>query len=105
MIRHCESTADLPIPRQDRRVVDDCFSLRPAYGCFWHGCPKHATWPKTRAAFWRAKITGNMARDRRVNRILKAEGWTVVRVWEHELTRRNEPKLIRRLNRVLGRSA
>lgn len=74
-------------------------------GCFWHGCPKHATWPKTRAAFWLAKITGNKARDRRVNRLLKAKGWTVVRVWEHELRRRDEMKLIRRLNRVLGRSA
>lgn len=66
-------------------------------GCFWHGCPKHATWPKTRAAFWLAKITGNKARDRKVNRLLRAKGWTVIRVWEHELRRRDEAKLIRRL--------
>lgn len=25
-------------------------------GCFWHGCPTHATWPKQNAAFWRTKI-------------------------------------------------
>src|ERR1041384_3473465 len=25
-------------------------------GCFWHGCPKHATWPANRAAWWRRKI-------------------------------------------------
>jgi DNA mismatch endonuclease (patch repair protein) len=71
-------------------------------GCFWHGCPKHATWPKTRAAFWLAKITGNKARDRRVNRALRARGWTVIRVWEHELTRKNEPRLVRRLMKVLA---
>lgn len=66
-------------------------------GCFWHGCPKHATWPRTRAAFWKAKIEGNRARDRKVNRLLKTKGWKVVRVWEHELRRRDEAKLIRRL--------
>ena len=74
-------------------------------GCFWHGCPKHATWPATRAAFWLAKITGNKARDRKVNRLLRAKGWRVARVWEHELKRKNERALIRRLNRILGRSA
>jgi DNA mismatch endonuclease (patch repair protein) len=29
-------------------------------GCFWHGCPLHATSPKTNAAFWRK----NEARQR-----------------------------------------
>src|SRR4051812_20270933 len=33
-------------------------------GCFWHACPQHATWPKTNAAWWEAKILGNVARDR-----------------------------------------
>src|SRR5687767_3945279 len=32
-------------------------------GCFWHGCPIHATQPKTNAEFWRAKIARNVARD------------------------------------------
>jgi len=72
-------------------------------GCFWHGCPKHATWPKTRAAFWLAKITGNKARDRKVNRLLRAKGWTVIRVWEHELRRRDEARLFRRLSHLCPR--
>jgi len=66
-------------------------------GCFWHGCPKHATWPATRAAFWLAKITGNKARDRKVNRLLRSKGWKVIRVWEHELAKKNVPRLLRRL--------
>lgn len=70
-------------------------------GCFWHGCPKHATWPKTRAAFWLAKITGNKARDRRVNYALRKLGWRVLRIWEHELKRKDEPKLLRRLARLM----
>ncbi len=66
-------------------------------GCFWHGCPRHATWPRTRAAFWKAKIEGNQARDRRVNRRLRQSGWHVLRIWEHELAKRNTPRLLRRL--------
>jgi DNA mismatch endonuclease (patch repair protein) len=71
-------------------------------GCFWHGCPIHATWPKQNGAFWRAKILGNKARDRRVDRTLRKAGWRVPRVWEHELVRRNEAQLQRRLVGVLG---
>jgi DNA mismatch endonuclease (patch repair protein) len=53
-------------------------------GCFWHGCPEHGTWPRNNAAFWREKIEGNVRRDRDTDARLQAEGWTVVRVWEHE---------------------
>lgn len=73
-------------------------------GCFWHGCPKHATQPKTNAAFWRDKIAANRARDRRVTRVLRALGWRVLRIWEHELRRRTEPTLVRRLHRTLTRA-
>jgi DNA mismatch endonuclease (patch repair protein) len=66
-------------------------------GCFWHGCPKHATWPKNRAAFWRNKIEGNRTRDRLVSRQLRRLGWHVVRIWEHELARKHRHHLLRRL--------
>jgi DNA mismatch endonuclease (patch repair protein) len=56
-------------------------------GCFWHGCPKHATQPKNNRAFWRRKLEGNKTRDRVVTRTLRAQGWRVVRIWEHELQR------------------
>ncbi len=71
-------------------------------GCFWHGCPKHGTQPKTNAPFWRKKITNNKARDRRVNHVLRGRGWKVVRIWEHELRRKNEARLLRRLAVVCG---
>ncbi len=61
-------------------------------GCFWHACPKHFTAPRSRAAFWRAKIQSNRRRDRRVVKLLRARGWHVIRIWEHSL----EPRLIRR---------
>jgi len=53
-------------------------------GCFWHGCPVHATWPKNNAEFWREKIETNRLRDQDTDRRLTAAGWEVVRVWEHE---------------------
>ena len=53
-------------------------------GCFWHGCPKHGTWPKANSEWWRAKIQANRERDARNTTALRRLGWTVVRVWEHE---------------------
>jgi DNA mismatch endonuclease, patch repair protein len=53
-------------------------------GCFWHGCPEHGTWPRNNADFWRRKIEGNVERDRDTDARLEADGWMVLRVWEHE---------------------
>jgi DNA mismatch endonuclease (patch repair protein) len=71
-------------------------------GCFWHGCPRHATQPRTRAAFWAAKFSRNKERDREVTRTLRRAGWTVLRVWECALTRRQWTGTARRLVRALG---
>jgi len=54
-------------------------------GCFWHGCPLHATRPKGNQTFWDRKLRENMQRDERTTAALKASGWTVLRVWEHEV--------------------
>ncbi|MEV6771068.1 very short patch repair endonuclease [Nocardia sp. NPDC051030] len=68
--------ADIVFPRRKVAVYVD--------GCFWHSCPEHATFPKNNAEFWSAKLAGNVARDRDTDERLRAAGWTVVRVWEHE---------------------
>jgi DNA mismatch endonuclease (patch repair protein) len=54
-------------------------------GCFWHGCPAHATQPKANADWWRAKIDRNRSRDLETTRHLQENGWEVLRFWEHEL--------------------
>lgn len=78
----------LPVLTKPRRVADVTFvGVRVAIfvdGCFWHGCPEHATWPKQNAQFWRAKIVTNQERDRDTDMRLRADGWEVVRVWAHE---------------------
>lgn len=57
------------------------------HGCFWHehkGC-KYFRLPKTRTEWWRAKIDGNVARDKACIKQLKEMGWRVLVVWECEL--------------------
>jgi DNA mismatch endonuclease (patch repair protein) len=54
-------------------------------GCFWHGCPRHRTSPKSNQKYWKQKFSANEQRDRLVNRTLKRDGWRVIRIWEHEL--------------------
>lgn len=68
--------ADLLFPRARVAVYVD--------GCFWHGCPIHGTWPKANADWWRQKIKTNQQRDADTNHLLRAAGWVVIRVWEHE---------------------
>jgi DNA mismatch endonuclease, patch repair protein len=70
-------------------------------GCFWHQCPRHANLPVNNRAFWERKLAANRARDRLVGRTLRARGWRVLRVWEHELARRNEMRLVGRIRRAM----
>jgi len=56
-------------------------------GCFWHhhSCAR-GKWPSSREDYWRAKLLGNVRRDRRTDRALRELGWSVVVVWECALT-------------------
>jgi DNA mismatch endonuclease (patch repair protein) len=79
---------DIPVLPDKRRRVDIAFptALVAVFvdGCFWHGCPEHATWPADNADFWRQKIETNQRRDRDTDDRLRKAGWQVVRVWEHD---------------------
>lgn len=72
-------------------------------GCFWHGCPEHGTFPKNNATWWRAKIEANRARDARIEAELRAAGWLVVRIWEHEPVREAAGRVIAAIEEVRGR--
>lgn len=53
-------------------------------GCWWHGCTEHHTVAKTNSDFWAEKVRRNRERDADTDARLAAEGWLVIRVWEHE---------------------
>lgn len=70
-------------------------------GCFWHGCKTCRSIPKNNSCFWLQKISRNKERDRKVNRLLRRNGWKVLRFWEHELKHSPEEcflKIVRSLN-------
>ena len=72
-----EGKPDIIFPRYRLAIFVD--------GCFWHGCPIHATKPKSNADYWLPKLERNRARDLGVTAKLASEGWRVHRVWEHEI--------------------
>jgi DNA mismatch endonuclease, patch repair protein len=58
-------------------------------GCFWHHCPRCRFEPSSNRRYWIAKFGRNEKRDKEVNKTLKQLGWTILRVWEHQLKRPN----------------
>lgn len=79
---------DAGLPGIPRRRADVLFPRRRIAvfvdGCFWHACPLHATTPQNNGAWWQKKLESNVARDRDTDSQLKAQGWIVLRFWEHE---------------------
>jgi DNA mismatch endonuclease (patch repair protein) len=77
-----------PVPGLPRRTIDIAFRrARLAVfvdGCFWHGCPEHGTAPSANPDWWKTKIGTNQQRDAHTTRHLESQGWTVLRLWEHE---------------------
>lgn len=75
------------VPGNNRRTIDIAFPrLRLAVfvdGCFWHGCPSHGRLPHHNSAWWTTKLSANEARDRDTDSHLVAQGWCVLRFWEH----------------------
>lgn len=58
-------------------------------GDFWHGY-KFDEKKKPSGTYWKTKIQNNMRRDKRISRNLRSDGWTVIRLWEHDINKRPE---------------
>ncbi len=67
---------------------------------FWHGW-HFSEWNHKLAPFWRKKIANNIKRDKKNIRILRGDGWKVMRVWEHSF-RKNEKGVLRRIETFLS---
>ena len=70
-------------------------------GCFWHGC-KCKRLSKTHRAFWKNKIETNIARDKRVSKNLRRDGWEVVRIKEHEL-KPSVSKVVKKIQKIISK--
>lgn len=71
-------------------------------GCFWHGCPKCYSAPKTSKLFWREKVNYNRKHDAKISGTLKKTGWLVFRFWEHEVNRQPSAK-VKKVLEILAR--
>ena len=59
-------------------------------GCFWHKCPADFQEPEIHKDFWMKMIQSNIDRDKKINKQLKRDGWTIIRIWEHEIKKEPE---------------
>ena len=69
-------------------------------GCFWHGHDCRNTRPADHQEYWQKKRERNMEHDREVTAMFEARGWTVLRIWECELKKKNLTTLVERLEQV-----
>ena len=72
---------DVVLPKHETVIFLD--------SCFWHGCEEHCRLPTTRAKFWKDKIERNKRRDDEVSEHYERKGWNVIRVWEHDLKKKD----------------
>ena len=67
---------DIVFPKQKLAVFID--------GDFWHGW-RFPAWEHKVSDFWKKKIGKNRERDSKNFRKLRAMGWRVIRLWQHEI--------------------
>jgi DNA mismatch endonuclease (patch repair protein) len=71
-------------------------------GDFWHGW-LFPRWKHKLSDYWRVKIERNRLRDRRNFRRLRRQGWTVLRLWGHDVEK-NLDAAVERVRVLLERN-
>ena len=90
--RDLPGSPDLVFRRQRLAIFID--------GDFWHGY-QFPKWQHRLSAFWQVKIAVNRSRDQRNFRRLRARGWRVIRIWQHQMERDIE-RCVLRVERALA---
>lgn len=72
-------------------------------GCFWHGHDCRNTRPADNSDYWSNKRERNIQHDKEITDLFRSRGWTVIRIWECELKKKNEELLKEKLNRIEAR--
>jgi len=63
-------------------------------GEFWHG-KNFSKWKLKLSDFWQKKISVNISRDRRCNRLLRREGWHIIHLWGKKISKSPEKAILR----------
>jgi DNA mismatch endonuclease, patch repair protein len=91
------------LPGKPDIVLPKYLTVVLIHGCFWHGhknCKKAAL-PTSNTSFWQTKIAANVARDKKVDKALKALNWRVITVWQCQLA--NKVKFEKTMNKLIAR--
>ena len=92
---------DKSLPGKPDMVFPKYRAVIQVNGCFWHRHDCHIfKWPKSRTEFWKAKITGNVERDRRNINLLEEQGWQVLTIWECSLKGKTKEPLDKLIDRI-----
>ena len=70
-------------------------------GCFWHGHDCRNITPKENSEFWDNKRKYNKAHDEEITKLLTMKGWTVIRIWECELKKKNRELLLNKIKKLI----
>lgn len=72
------------------------------HGCFWHGHATHMRMPKTNREFWETKIMRNRQRDEISKEKLRRMGWSVMTVWECQLSPHLRKRTLAEIERLIN---
>ena len=71
-------------------------------GCFWHGHDCRNVTPSDNAEFWEAKRLYNKKHDEEVTQTLVQKNWTVIRIWECALKKKNRELLLEKISIIVN---
>ncbi len=73
-------------------------------GCFWHGHDCRNTRPSDNADYWTKKRERNIKHDKEITELFEQRGWTVIRIWECELKKKNRAQLIEKISILIEKA-
>lgn len=74
-------------------------------GCFWHGHDCRNTKPADNKEYWDKKRERNIRHDLEVTSTFESRGWTVIRIWECELKKKNIETLTQKLKPLFAKES
>lgn len=69
-------------------------------GEFWHG-RRYKNDSNSYTDFWKEKIGKNIKRDKSIRRVLKKDGWKVIRLWDKDITK-DADKQVEKIEKALN---